>query len=89
MAVRRMGWCADIFAEPVVHFIDFVDQDEPWLRKVIGGRHNHVPQALGFDDFADLVCNQTFIVSDIATTYREICRTEFESPGRCRLLPAL
>ena len=66
LAARVRG--PDVLAKPVVvHLVRPIDQDEARFGVVVGGRHDHVPQALGADfpinlagDLPDVVDDQTF-----------------------------
>src|SRR5579862_8570749 len=68
---------ADVLAPPVVvHLIDAVDEDESGFREVVGGRHDHVPQAPGRHGLVDLAGHEPFLVHHIALVHGPLAPDE-------------
>ena len=54
---------ADVLAPPVVvHLVDAVDEDEPGLGEIVGGRHDDVPQAARRQRLVDLAGDEALVV---------------------------
>ena len=69
------AWIAGLhrFAEPViVHFVDFVDQDESGFGVVISGRHDHVPQPFGANLPINAAGDLAFVIDDQALCSRPV-----------------
>ncbi len=57
---------ADVFAEPVVvHLVDLIDEDEPRLGEIVGGGHDHVPQAARLHHPIDAAGHLPLVVGDV------------------------
>ncbi len=58
---------ANIFGPPiVVHFVDFIDEDEARLGKVVGRGHDHIPHSARRQGLVDLAGHEAFLVRHIA-----------------------
>ena len=74
---------ADVFAEPVVvHLVDLVDQDEPWLGVVVGAGHDGVPDELGFQGAVDAARNLAFAIDHVTLLDREVAVHELGFVGQ-------
>ena len=78
---------ADVFAEPVVvHLVDLVDQDEPWLGVVVGAGHDGVPDELGFQGTVDAAGYLAFTIDHVAFLDREVAVYELGGVGQVQFL---
>ncbi len=68
---------ADVLAPPVVvHLIDAVDEDEPRLGEVVGGRHDDVPHAARRQRLVDLAADQPVFARDVVLRVRPLAPHE-------------
>ena len=80
---------ADLLAEPVVvHLVDFVDENEPRLREVVGRGHDRVPHPAGGERAIDAAGDAPFVVVRVAVeTGRPVAPDDLLGVVEIELLP--